>query len=85
MKLAFACLLLFAGAVYWMLFGSTEVHDTELAHFALDELPASVEANHEVDVARVEGEGGRSTGTRTGTSASASRTHAPDLTAARAR
>lgn len=48
MKFVFVCLAAFAGLVYWMLFASTEVHDTQLAHFALNELPASVEHDPKV-------------------------------------
>ncbi len=48
MKFVFGCLAAFAGLVYWMLFASTEVHDTQIAHFALDALPASVERDSRV-------------------------------------
>ena len=63
MKLIFACLAAFAGLVYWMLFASTEVHDTQLAHFALDALPASVERDSRVSAefdAQVSSDGGGS-------------------------
>ena len=44
MKFVFACLAAFAGLVYWMLFASTEAVDTQIAHVALDALPASAES-----------------------------------------
>ena len=49
MRYVFGLLALFAGLIFWMLFGDGGTHDVELAHFPLDG-PPSITHDRTIDV-----------------------------------